>query len=63
MAEHGLRIDHNTLNLWVVHYAPTLEKAFHKNKERPGDRWRMDKTVVSQIAIYRISIISKPLFL
>ncbi len=44
MAERGLRIDHSTLNRWVVHYAPKLEKAFHKKKKRPGDRWRMDET-------------------
>ncbi|MBV1883984.1 MAG: IS6 family transposase [Pseudomonadales bacterium] len=29
---------------WVTHYAPLLEKAFHKKKKRPGDRWRMDET-------------------
>jgi len=44
MAERGLGIDHSTLNRWVAHYAPKLEKAFHKKKKRPGDRWRMDET-------------------
>lgn len=44
MAERGIEIDHSTLNRWVVHYAPKLEKAFHKKKKRPGDRWRMDET-------------------
>ena len=44
MAERGLVIDHSTLNRWVVHYAPTLEKAFQKKKIRPGDRWQMDET-------------------
>ena len=46
MAERGLKIDHSTLNRWVVHYAPKLEKAFHKKKKRPGDRWRMDETYI-----------------
>ncbi len=46
IAERGLKIDHSTLNRWVVHYAPKLEKAFHKKKKRPGDRWRMDETYV-----------------
>ena len=46
MEERGLRIDHSTLNRWVAHYAPKLEKAFHKNKKRPGDRWRMDETYI-----------------
>ncbi|MFT6754177.1 MAG: putative transposase [Candidatus Azotimanducaceae bacterium] len=44
MAERGLVVDHGTLNRWVVHYAPKLEKAFHKKKKRPGVRWRMDET-------------------
>jgi len=34
MAERGLKIDHSTLNRWVVHYAPKLKQAFHKNKNR-----------------------------
>ena len=44
MAERGLKIDHSTLNRWVVHYAPKLEKAFHKKKKLPGNRWRIDET-------------------
>jgi putative transposase len=42
MAERGIKIDHSTLNRWVVHFAPKPENAFHKKKKRPGDRWRMD---------------------
>ncbi len=44
MAERGIKIDHSTLNRWVVKYAPLLEKAFHKKKRQPGDRWRLDET-------------------
>ncbi len=36
MSELGVKIDHSTLNRWVVHYAPKLERAFHKLKKRPG---------------------------
>jgi len=46
MAERGIKVDHSTLNRWVVYYAPKLEKVFHKNKKRPGDRWRMDETYI-----------------
>ncbi|MBV1880080.1 MAG: IS6 family transposase, partial [Pseudomonadales bacterium] len=46
MAERGIILDHSTLNRWVVHYSPLLEKDFHKKKKRPGDRWRMDETYV-----------------
>ena len=46
MAERGLNIDHSTLNRWVVYYSPQLEKAFHKKKKRPTNRWRMDETYI-----------------
>ena len=42
MAERGFEVDHSTVNRWVVHYSPLLEKAFQVRKKRPGDRWRMD---------------------
>ena len=46
MNERGMTIDHSTLNRWVIHYAPKLEKAFHEKKKKPGNRWRMDETYV-----------------
>ena len=46
MAERGVIIDHSTLNRWVIHYAPMLEKAFHNKKRKPGDRWRLDETYI-----------------
>ncbi len=44
MAERGFQVDHSTINRWVVHYAPLLEKVFHLKKKKPGDRWRMDES-------------------
>jgi len=46
MEERGVIVDYSTLNRWVVHYAPELEKAFHKKKRNPGDRWRLDETYI-----------------
>ena len=42
MQERGYAVDHSTVQRWVVHYAPRIEKAFRKNKKRTGMRWRMD---------------------
>ena len=42
MQERGYAVDHSTIQRWVVHYAPRIEKAFRKNKKRVGHRWRMD---------------------
>ena len=33
MAERGIKIDHSTINRWVLIYAPQLEKAFHKPRK------------------------------
>ena len=46
MAERGFHVDHSTINRWVFHYSPQLEKAFHKKKKKPGDRWRLDETYI-----------------
>ena len=53
MAERGLQVDHSTLNRWVVHYAPKLEKAFHKKKKQPDDRWSMDETYLKVRGLWR----------
>jgi len=44
MAERGYLVDHSTIQRWVLHYAPRIEKAFRQNKKRTGLRWRMDES-------------------
>ena len=46
MQERGYAVDHSTVQRWVVHYAPRIEKAFRKNKKRVGNRWRLDETYI-----------------
>lgn len=46
MQERGYGVDHSTIQRWVVHYAPRIEKAFRKNKKRVGNRWRLDETYI-----------------
>ena len=46
MMERGFDVDHSTIQRWVVHFSPELEKAFHKKKKRPGNRWRLDETYI-----------------
>jgi putative transposase len=47
MRERGVRVDHSTLNRWVIHYAPLLEEKFSKNyKRKIGTSWRMDETYI-----------------
>jgi transposase-like protein len=42
--ERGVRLDHATIQRWVVKYRPLLEKTFHRRKRPVGRRWRLDET-------------------
>lgn len=44
MAERGYVVDHSTIQRWVVHYSPRIEKVFRQNKKRTGLRWRLDES-------------------
>lgn len=47
MAERGVKIDHSTVNRWVIEYAPQLENEFRKkHKSHVGYSWRADETYV-----------------
>ena len=46
MEERGVRLDHATIQRWVVKYSPLLEKTFHRRKCPVGRRWRMDETYI-----------------
>jgi putative transposase len=38
--EHGLKVEHSSINPWVIKYAPLLEKAFRKRHKCPvKGRW------------------------
>ncbi len=45
MEERNVKVDHSTLNRWVIEYAPKLETVFRKNHKKPvNTSWRMDET-------------------
>ena len=46
MLERGVKVDHSTINRWVVSYSPKLEKNFRKKKLSVGSSWRMDETYI-----------------
>jgi putative transposase len=44
-AERGLKVDHSTIQRWVIYYSPQLEAEFRKRHKRPVNvSWRMDET-------------------
>jgi putative transposase len=46
MAERGVKVDHSTLNRWVMKFAPLLEKIFRSRKCMVGSSWRMDESYI-----------------
>ena len=46
LKERGLKIDHSTIQRWVVEYSPQLEKEFRKHKKAVERSWRMDETYI-----------------
>lgn len=46
LAERGVRVDHATLNRWVVKYASALAAVAQWRKTRTAPSWRMDETHV-----------------
>ena len=46
MEEHGVEVDHATLNRWVLKYVPLLEQEFRARKRAVAPSWRMDETYV-----------------
>ena len=46
MEERGVRLDHATIQRWVVKDSPWLEEAFHRRKRPVWVSWRMDETYI-----------------
>ena len=46
MEERGVKVDHATINRWVIKYSPHLEEAFHRRKRPVWISWRLDETCI-----------------
>jgi putative transposase len=46
MAERGVKVDHATLNRWVVKYSPLITREAHRRKSTTSSSWRMDETYI-----------------
>lgn len=62
MAERNVKVDHATLNRWVVEYSPQLESNFRKyHKSKINNSWRMDETYlkIKGIDVYLYRAVDK----
>ncbi|MEO1607370.1 MAG: IS6 family transposase [Pseudomonadota bacterium] len=46
LAERGVKVDHATLNRWVVKYAPLVAKTALKRRASISSSWRLDETYI-----------------
>jgi putative transposase len=46
MAERGVKVDHATLNRWVVKFAPLIATRAQARKRPTATSWRMDETYI-----------------
>lgn len=46
MRMRGARVDHSTLQRWVIKFVPLIDQAVRKRKRPVGSSWRMDETYV-----------------
>ncbi|MGI2262425.1 IS6 family transposase, partial [Candidatus Cardinium hertigii] len=46
MDMRGAKIDHSTLQRWVIKFIPLIDQEVRKRKRPVGSSWRMDKTYV-----------------
>ena len=46
MLERGLKVDHSTINRWVLHYGPELDRRCRPHLKPTNNSWRVDETYV-----------------
>lgn len=46
LLERGLKVDHATVNRWVIQHSPLLLESFKKKKKPVNSSWRADETYV-----------------
>jgi len=46
MEKRGVKVDHSTLNHWVINYSSSLALAAKKIKYAVTTSWRMDETYI-----------------
>ncbi len=46
MSIRGAKIDHSTLQRWVIRFVPLIDQMVRKSKKPVGSSWRMDETYI-----------------
>jgi putative transposase len=53
MEDHGVSVDHSSINRWAIRFLPLIEKMARKHKRPVGGSWRMDETYINVKAVWK----------
>ena len=53
MQERGVKVDHSTINRWVLKYAPELDKRIRPHLKPTNDSWRVDETYINVRGVWK----------
>ena len=53
MQERGIKVDHSTLNRWVLKYSPEIDKRIRPYLQTTNDSWRVDETYVKVKGVWK----------
>jgi IS6 family transposase len=53
MQERGMKVDHSTINRWVLKYAPELDKRIRQHLKLTNDSWRVDETYIKVKGVWK----------
>jgi putative transposase len=52
MLGEGIKVDHSTINLWIIRHTPKILKRLQRTKKNIGLSWRMDETYVKVCKVW-----------
>ncbi len=47
----GAKIDHATLQRWLIKFSPLIDQEVRKRKKPVGNSWRMDETYMIKVVV------------
>ncbi|MBD2054441.1 IS6 family transposase [Oculatella sp. FACHB-28] len=53
MQERGIKVDHSTINRWVLQYAPELDKRIRQHLQPTNNSWRTDETYIKVRGVWK----------
>jgi transposase-like protein len=53
MQERGMKVDHSTINRWVLQYSSELDKRIRRHLKPTSNSWRVDETYIKVRGVWK----------